>query len=72
VCQHESRAEIEAKFLAWESPQKIAEEYGLADRATILVAPSPTGGTPARPAPIARQTRRVGKSAVISVRDAPL
>jgi hypothetical protein len=35
VCQHEFRAEIEAKFLAWESPQKIAEEYGLADRASI-------------------------------------
>lgn len=35
VCAHEKCAEIEAAFVAWESPAKIAEEYGLADRKSI-------------------------------------
>lgn len=35
VCAHANRSEIEAAFVAWESPVKIAVEYGLADRASI-------------------------------------
>src|ERR1700722_2851005 len=35
VCKHPERAEIEAAFIAWQSPAKIAEEKGLADRNTI-------------------------------------
>jgi hypothetical protein len=35
VCGHEQRAEIEAAFIGWRSPAAIAEEYGLADRASV-------------------------------------
>jgi hypothetical protein len=35
VCGHEQRAEIEAEFVAWQSPASIAEEYGLADRSSV-------------------------------------
>lgn len=35
VCAHERREEIEADFIAWNSPAAIATEYGLKDRATI-------------------------------------
>jgi hypothetical protein len=35
VCNHDKRAEIEAEFLSWKSPQKICEEYGLQDRTTV-------------------------------------
>jgi len=35
VCAHEQRPEIEAAFIAWRSPAAIAEEYGLADRASV-------------------------------------
>jgi hypothetical protein len=35
ICAHPKRAEIEADFIAWRSPAAIAEEYGLADRASI-------------------------------------
>jgi hypothetical protein len=35
VCGHERREEIEASFIAWQSPAAIAEEYGLADRSSV-------------------------------------
>jgi hypothetical protein len=35
VCAHPQRPEIEAEFLAWRSPAAIAQEYGLADRASV-------------------------------------
>jgi hypothetical protein len=35
VCAHEEREEIEAAFVGWRSPAAIAEEYGLADRASV-------------------------------------
>ena len=35
VCAHEQREEIEAAFIGWRSPKVIAEEYGLADRASV-------------------------------------
>jgi hypothetical protein len=35
VCHHEQREEIESAFVGWCSPAAIAEEYGLADRASI-------------------------------------
>lgn len=35
VCGHEQREEIEAAFIGWRSPAAIAEEYGLADRASV-------------------------------------
>ena len=35
VCQHAQRDNIEAAFVAWNSPASIAEEYGLADRASV-------------------------------------
>ena len=35
VCLHDQRVEIEASFIAWKSPAAIAEEYGLADRASV-------------------------------------
>jgi hypothetical protein len=34
VCSHPKRAEIEADFISWRSPAAIAQEYGLADRAS--------------------------------------
>ena len=35
MCGHERREEIEAAFVGWRSPPAIAEEYGLADRASV-------------------------------------
>ena len=35
VCGHERREEIEAAFIGWRSPAAIAEEFGLADRASV-------------------------------------
>ena len=35
VCGHHLREEIEAAFVGWRSPTAIAEEYGLADRASV-------------------------------------
>jgi hypothetical protein len=35
VCAHCQKEEIEAAFIAWRSPTAIAEEYGLADRASV-------------------------------------
>lgn len=34
-CGHQQRDEIEAAFVGWRSPAAIAEEYGLADRASV-------------------------------------
>ena len=35
VCAHQQREEIEAAFIGWRSPAAIAEEFGLADRASV-------------------------------------
>ena len=35
VCAHQQREEIEAAFIGWRSPASIAEEFGLADRASV-------------------------------------
>ena len=35
VCHHERREEIESAFIGWRSPTAIAEEFGLADRASV-------------------------------------
>lgn len=35
VCGHEQREENESAFIGWRSPAAIAEEYGLADRASV-------------------------------------
>jgi hypothetical protein len=35
VCRHEQREEIESAFVGWRSPAAIAEEFGLADRASV-------------------------------------
>ena len=35
MCVLPKRLDIEAEFVAWRSPAGIAEEYGLADRASI-------------------------------------
>jgi len=35
VCAHQQREEIEAAFIGWRSPASIAEEYGVADRASV-------------------------------------
>jgi hypothetical protein len=35
VCGHQQRDEIESAFIGWRSPAAIAEEYGLADRASV-------------------------------------
>jgi len=35
VCCHEQREEIEAAFIGWRSPAAIADEFGLADRASV-------------------------------------
>jgi len=35
ICAHEKCADVEAGFVNWESPAKLAEEYGLADRTTV-------------------------------------
>ena len=35
VCHHEQREEIESAFIGWRSPAAIAEDYRLADRASV-------------------------------------
>ncbi len=35
VCAHQQREEIEGAFIGWRSPAAIAEEFGLADRASV-------------------------------------
>jgi len=35
ICRHEKSEEIEAAFVAWTSPAKIAESYALADRTSV-------------------------------------
>jgi len=35
VCCHPRCAEIEADFVSWRSPEAVAREYGLADRASV-------------------------------------
>jgi hypothetical protein len=35
VCAHDQRGDIEAAFIGWRSPAAIAEEYSLADRASV-------------------------------------
>jgi hypothetical protein len=35
VCGHDQREEIETAFIGWRSPAAIADEYGLADRASV-------------------------------------
>lgn len=35
VCAHLRCVEIESDFISWRSPAAIAEEYGLADRASV-------------------------------------
>jgi len=35
ICAHAKCAEVEAGFVNWESPAKLAEEYQLADRTTV-------------------------------------
>jgi hypothetical protein len=35
VCRHEQREEIEGAFIGWRSPAAIAEEFGLANRASV-------------------------------------
>jgi len=35
VCAHAQREEIERDFISWRSPIAIAQEYGLADRASV-------------------------------------
>ena len=35
VCGHPQREEIECAFIAWRSPAAIAEEFSLADRASV-------------------------------------
>ena len=35
ICAHSQREEIECAFIGWRSPAAIAEEFGLADRASV-------------------------------------
>jgi hypothetical protein len=35
ICSHEKCRDIEAAFVAWESPEKIATEFGLGHRSTV-------------------------------------
>jgi hypothetical protein len=35
ICAHPERFEIEQAFVTWASPAAIAQQYGLADRATV-------------------------------------
>jgi hypothetical protein len=35
ICAHAKCADVEAGFVNWESPAKLAEQYGLADRTTV-------------------------------------
>jgi len=35
VCAHPERQEIETRFVSWQSPATIAQDFGLADRASV-------------------------------------
>ena len=35
VCRHREREAIERDFLSWQSPDRIAEDYGIADHSSI-------------------------------------
>jgi hypothetical protein len=35
VCAHPEREEIESRFVSWQSPAVIAQDFGLADRASV-------------------------------------
>jgi hypothetical protein len=35
VCAHPERQEIETRFVSWQSPAAIAQEYALADRSSV-------------------------------------
>jgi hypothetical protein len=35
ICHHPQKEEIEAEFVGWGSPESIARQYGLSDRATV-------------------------------------
>ena len=35
VCRHADRAAIDQDFLSWHSPDRIAEDYGIADHSSI-------------------------------------
>jgi hypothetical protein len=35
VCRHPERAAIEQDFLRWRSPDRIAEDYGIADHSSV-------------------------------------
>jgi hypothetical protein len=35
ICAHPHRDEIEAEFVAWRSPESLAQQYGLADRSSV-------------------------------------
>ena len=35
VCAHPERQEIESRFISWQSPGTIAQDFGLADRASV-------------------------------------
>ena len=35
VCAHPEREEIENRFVAWQSPAAIAQDFGLADRSSV-------------------------------------
>ncbi len=37
MCRHAQREDIEAAFVGWRSPAAIAEEHGLADRASVYL-----------------------------------
>ncbi|HEX5422786.1 MAG TPA: hypothetical protein VFW94_04505 [Candidatus Acidoferrales bacterium] len=43
VCSHPDRDAIEAEFIRWRSPIRIAEEYGIADRTSIYRHAQATG-----------------------------
>jgi hypothetical protein len=48
VCRHEKREEIEVAYIGWRSPAAIAEEYGLADRASVYRHANALGLAPKR------------------------
>src|SRR5438132_9260341 len=35
ICKHPQRREIETEFVGWRSPGVLAQQYGLADRASV-------------------------------------
>jgi hypothetical protein len=43
VCRHAERAAIEQDFLRWHSPDRIAEDYGIADHSSVYRPAHATG-----------------------------